>query len=292
MKKDKAVIILKIFAMGLIMVAATFLMQKAVGNTILVALGVMQPEKGPPETFFLVSIGILGFLSGCTYAIAYLLIGKKIPVKNNVLRAMTFGLLIYFSNYLAQSLGLLGATGADVIMTFQWDHAVFDFFGYLITFAICGVLFKTEVSSEPFNISKKTFFVTTALSAVVFPALMLAITQLTALIISSENMAIILNLENGTEFGFYLTFYLCFILTGGLLPSFYFLTAYRLEKPKKHITFALIYSLLIWTPIVLAMIAFGVNILSMIIFAIESIIVFIVLMVLLQMVVKRSQCKK
>ncbi len=262
--------------MGFVMLATMFFMQRAVGNPIMEYLGLSEPEKGPPEMFFLVSISIIGFLTGCLYAVAYVLTGQKLAIKSNMLRGFVFGLFIYFSSYFAQSFGLLGARGEEVVMTFHWDDAVFDFFAYAITFAICGLMFgqgNTQVKAV--YIGKKSFYAVVC-CAVVFPALMFLVTQGTALLIPSENMAVSLKVSEESVYSFYIIFYACFVLTGILLPILYMLTEYKSERYDKHTRFALIYSSLIWLPVVLAMFAFGMNLVSILIFSVESTVVFYV----------------
>lgn len=256
--------------MGFVMLAAMFFMQRAVGNPIMEFLGLRESEKGPPETFFLVSISIIGFFTGCVYGVAYVLIGQKLPIRNNILRGLGFGMFIYFSSYFAQSFGLLGAKGENVLMTFHWDDAIFDFFAYAISFAACGLIFgNSNEQTQAVRAGRKQFYFI-GCCVVGFPALMLLFTQGTALLIPSENMALSLRVAGESVDSFYIIFYACFILTGVLLPILYILTESKSEQTGKPIRFALIYSVLIWMPVVLAMFAFGMNLVSILIFSAES----------------------
>lgn len=252
------------------MLAATLFMQRVVGNPIMELLGLREPEKGPPATFFLISISIIGFITGCFYAVAYISTGRKIAIRNHVLRAIVFGLFVYFSNYFAQSFGLMGAKGADVLMSFQWNHAIFDFFAYLITFMVCGVFFKTDEATVKSDVSKREAITVSIACAVVFPLLMFVSTQITALLLPAENMISALRVAPEAATTFYVIFYSCFILTGVLLPLLYIHTEYKSKSQNKYIKFACVYSFLIWIPVVFAMFAFGMNIVTIIIFSLES----------------------
>lgn len=227
-----------------------------------------------PELAFLYRISIFSFLSVCLFTFAYLLIGDQLSVKGSIKRGIVFGLFIYFSNYLPQSMGLIGAGGDELLMHFSANDAIFDFFSYLITYAFMGWLFKAT-NNEQIKLPKLHIIKTMVVGSLIFPIMMIIVTQSIAFLFPSQNIIKVLRIGSEYELSFYISFYSLFILTGLLLPLFYYLSDYNRKTLQKEIKFALKYVLLIWIPIVFAMVVFGVETLPCIVFSLESIIVFL-----------------
>ena len=242
---------------------------------------------GPPDSAFLFNISIFTIITGCLFTLAYLLIGDQLTINGSVKRAVVFGLFIYFSNYLPQSMGLIGAGGDELIMSFSAKDAIFDFFSYLIAFAAMGWLFKTGINEQT-HVPKKRIIQAMLVGGLLFPVMMIVATQGIALLFPSQNIINTLHISPEFEWNFYLSFYLCFILTGALVPLFYYLSDFNRNTAHKEFRFALKYVLLIWIPIVFAMVAFGVDILPCIVFSLESIVVFPILIKICGNILKKQ----
>jgi hypothetical protein len=231
----------------------------------------------PPDSSFLIRISIFSIIAFCLFAIAYLLIGDKLSINGYVKRALVFGMFVYFSNYLPQSMGLIGAGGDDLIMSFNALDAIFDFFSYLVTFAFMGWIFKSENNTQT-KVPKQRIVKASLVGGILFPFSMIVITQGIGFLFPTQNIVSVLRVAPEFKWSFYCTFYLLFIVTGILVPLFYYLSDFNKDTAHKELKFALKYALLIWIPIVFAMVAFGVDAMPCIVFSIESIVVFQILM--------------
>lgn len=140
-------------------------------------------HQGRPESSFLIPIGIISITMKSLFAISYILMGQKLPIKNSHFKAFIFIAMIWISDYLPQIFGIAGADG--------------------------------PLAKEAFNISIVIFDV---------------------------------------------VFYGCLAITGVLLPIFYRLTEYNDAKTFSSKRFGIIYSLCIWAPVVVIVIAFGASI--------------------------------
>jgi hypothetical protein len=231
----------------------------------------------PPDSNFLIRISIVTVISACLFTIAYLLIGDKLSINGSEKRALVFGMFIYFSSYLPQSMGLIGAGGDELIMSFSGKDAVFDFFSYLVTFAFAGWIFKSENNTQ--TQAPKHHIVKALLAGgILFPISMALITQGIGFVFPTQNIVNVLKVAPEFLWSFYCSFYLLFIVTGILAPLFYYFTDFNKDIAYKELKFALKYALLIWIPVIFAMLAFGVDVLPCIIFSLESIVAFQILM--------------
>ena len=230
----------------------------------------------PPDSTFLFHISIFSSIAICLFVFAYLMIGDKLSINGSIKRAVIFGLFVYFSNYLPQSMGLIGAGGDELIMSFNAGDAIFDFFSYLVTFAFVGWIFKTK-NNEQTKVPKENIIKVMLAGGILFPIMMIVVTQGIAFLFPAQNIINILHISSEFEWSFYIPFYSLFIMTGVLVPLFYYLSDYNRNTSHNEKKFALKYVLLIWIPIVFAMVVFGVDVLPCIVFSLESIAVFLIL---------------
>ena len=111
-----------------------------------------------------------------------------------------------------------------------------------------------------------------------FPILMLVVTQGIGYLFPGQNIATVLHIVPEYLWSFYCSFYLFFVMTGALVPFFYYLSDFNTDVNHRERAFALKYACFIWIPVVFAMLAFGVDALPCIAFSLESIIAFQILM--------------
>jgi hypothetical protein len=95
---------------------------------------------------------------------------------------------------------------------------------------------------------------------------MVVITQGIGFLFPPQSIANVLRIAPEFLWRFYCSFYLLFIVTGILVPLFYYLSDFNKDTVHKELSFALKYALLIWTPNVFAMVAFGVDVFPYIVF--------------------------
>ena len=249
--------------------------QRVVGGWLLGEMLHLLPG-GPPNFNFIFRISILTSITGCLFTFAYLIIGDKLSINGSVKRGVIFGMFIYFSNYLPQSMGLIGAGGDNVIMSFSAKDAVFDFFSYIVTFSVMGWLFKTDNNKQK-QVPRVHIMKAVITGGLLFPIIIIVLTQGITYLFPSQNIINILHISSEFELRFYLSFYSFFILTGALVTLLYYLSDFNRNTTHKKVKFAIKYAVLIWIPIVFAMVVFGVEIQPCIVFSLESIVAFLIL---------------
>jgi len=229
-------------------------------------------EQGPPEVSFLIPVGIIGIIMKTLYAIAYVLLGKKLPIKNQKLRAFIFIALIWITAYLPQVLGLIGADGPIAEVSFNIPILICDSLSYIIDGILLGLLYKEFPYQKALPCSKTALIKTMLVSSVAFPIITFVLEQLLGVVYPALYIHNAMQVSNDNVVSFYLTFYGFFIITGALLPLFYRLTEYNNDKPKFALRFGFIFSICLWSPVVAIMIAFGTAILPTLIYIVAFII--------------------
>lgn len=233
-------------------------------------------EKGArPTIYFFIQIGIIQIIMKALFAVAYILMGQKIPIKNTYLRAFVFVLMFLSSDYFPQILGIAGADGPISEAGLNIPIIISDSFGFLLDGILLGLIFKSTTYSSSKCCTRIALIKTSVISAVIFPSIVAAFDQIVGHIYSPLYCYNIMQVSKNREMMFDIIFYGCFIATGALLPIFYRITEYNSEKSSSERRFGLIYSVCIWTPVVSIMVAFGTNILSTFLY----IIVFIIFIV-------------
>lgn len=227
---------------------------------------VLQGEHGKPD-FVGSSLMVITSIEKFLIAVSYLIIGKKMPIKNNILRAWCFCLLIWASNYLPQVMGLAGADGAIAARAFSPSIVICDSIAYFISGIILGILIKENQIYEIRPCKYKTILKSCFISATFFPLLVIIMDHLLVLINPQFGSKIAMGVSDNNAFIFYIIFYSCFIVTGFLLPILYRMTEYNVEDNRHlNVKFELVYGFLLWTPVVMIMVAFGTSLLPTIVY--------------------------
>lgn len=226
----------------------------------------IEKVQGKPEfvsnILFAYSIG-----EKLLFAVGYLVLGYKIPIKNSILRAFTYIMLIWSSNFIPQIMGLAGADGPIVTEAFSIPIVVCDSITYLISGNMLGILFK-DVPEKSIRSCKKGKYIKTVItSALLFPLLVSIVDQLMAKIYAPFSSAAALGVSDERKVTFYMTFYSWFIVSGALIAVFYRVTEYNEESKISWFKFAMKYTLFIWSPVVLIMMVFGTAVLPTVAYA-------------------------
>lgn len=217
-------------------------------------------EPAPPEPSFLIKVAVIGIVMKILYATAYVLMGKKLPIKSQRLRAFVFIAIIWSSDYIPQVLGLIGADGPIAKSAFNFPLVACDSLSYLMDGFLLGCFYRHFPYYEKSECSKSSLIKTSIISAILFPLFVFACDQLLGLIYSPLYVVNALEVSDAKIIPFSISFYGCFIITGALLPFIYRFTEYNTRNSFSALRFGLIYSLCLWAPVVFIMVAFGTNV--------------------------------
>jgi len=223
-------------------------------------------EQSPPEASFLIPVGIIGIIMKTLYAMAYVLLGNKLLIKNQRLRAFIFIVLIWSTAYLPQVLGLIGADGPIAEVSFNIPILICDSLSYVFDGILLGLLYKEFPYHKALPCSKSALIKSMLVSSVTFPIITFVLEQLLGAVYPALYIHNAMQVSNDNVVSFNLTFYGFFIITGALLPLFYRLTEYNNDKPKSALQFGFIFSICLWSPVVAIMIAFGTAVLPTLIY--------------------------
>lgn len=252
----------KTFLKVILFTAITIFINSLISSPLHRILGnIFKSAQQPPKISFLISIGIISIIMKMLIAVSYILIGRKMPIKNTLLRGFVFMMMIWFSDYLPQVFGITGADGPAAKAAFDIPILICDSLSYFIDGVLLGLIFKDEVYHEARPCKNAALMKTSAVSAAIFPCTIIVFDQILGHVYSPFYCFNIMQVSESKITIFYIIFYGCFIITGALLPVFYRLTEYNEEKSSGSKRFGIIYSLCIWTPVVVVMIAFGTGIL-------------------------------
>ena len=219
----------------------------------------MDHVHGKPE-FVKTTLVIYSFIEKALVAVGYVILGTKIPVKNSKLRAFTYAILVWASDYLPQVMGLWLADGPIAQMSFSASIVLSDSLTYLMSGLVLSILFKKVPERTKRDCNQAKYIKAIMTSAIGFPVLIALVDQVLARVYPAFSSAGAMQVSDGQKLMFYINFYSWFILSGALFVVFYRLTEYNELDDKGWIKFAIKYIGLLWTPVVLIMIVFGTEI--------------------------------
>lgn len=219
---------------------------------------------------------IYSFYTKLSFAIVYVLIGRLIPVKNRFFRSFIYIALIWGSNFMPQIMGLAFADGEIAQEAFSASIVICDSIGYLVDAIILGLIVNVTRDIRHNVCSKSSLLKTSLISMIIFPLLIIIMDTILRTINVNFGGRAAMGVSKEQAISFYIGFYSYFLVTGALLPLFYRLTLYN-DTTKPSLTFGLIYSIGIWTPIVLIMIVFGTEVLPTVIYTIAFMIAFLII---------------
>jgi len=223
-------------------------------------------DEAPPNISFLIPIVIISLLMKTLYAVAYILLGKKIPIRSQRLRAFTFIMIIWISDYLPQVLGLIGADGPIAEVAFNIPILICDSLSYIIDGILLGFLYKNFSCYEIRKCEKSCLIKTMAISAILFPFSVFVFERMLGLLYDPLYAYNAMKVSDTNKSIFSITFYGFLIITGVLLPVIYRLSEYNEKNTVSPFRFGNIYSLCLWSPVVLIMTAFGTDLIPVLIY--------------------------
>lgn len=217
-------------------------------------------EPAPPKLTFLIQIAIIGVIMKILYATAYVLMGKKLPIKSQRLRAFVFILVVWVSDYMPQVLGLINADGPIAEAAFSLPLVACDTLSYIIDGFLLGVLYRDFPYYKSNKCDKSCLIRTMLISAMIYPVLIFIFEQLLGFLYSPLYIFSAMRVSDTKIVPFMISFYGCFIITGALLPMIYRYTEFNTKNSLSPLRFGAIYSICLWAPVVMIMVAFGTNI--------------------------------
>jgi hypothetical protein len=229
---------------------------------------IAQGSHGAPS-FLSTSFTAYGIFTSLLMIGAYVLMGNHIPVKSRVLRGEIYILLFWASDYLSQILGTFGAESAVLNSeALSITTIIFDTIGYAVMGVFLGLLLDFKTDRVARKCSGKRLTLACIISAIVFAGLAFGLEMLFGSINHEFFGYVAFGISEEEKISFYVVFYLCQAFSGLLFPIFYRLTEYNSEHTRKWIRFASVYGLMLWAPIVLIVIFFGVSVLPTVVFTI------------------------
>lgn len=221
-------------------------------------------SHGKPE-FVSTALIIYSSFDKVLLAIGYYILGRKIPVKNPILRSITYISLNWLSNFVPQFMGLAFADGTIAEQAFRISDLICDTIVLAILGIILGVLYREVPENTLRSCDKKTYGKAIVISAITFPVFVIVVDQLMRLIYPSFSSSYVLQVSEQARISFLINFYCWFFLTGAFITVFYRLTEYNAHG--SWLKFGLKYNLLLWTPVVMIMVIFGTAFLPTLVYA-------------------------
>ena len=216
-------------------------------------------NHGKPE-FVSTPLVIYSACDKVLVAIGYYVLGRKIPVKNPIMRSMAYLGLNWISNFVPQFMGLAFADGAIAEQVFRISDLICDTITLAILGIILGVMYKNVPDIKLRKCDKHTYRKAIAISTIVFPVLIIVADQLMDLIYPPFSSLQAMQVSQQAKLPFLINFYSWFFVSGAFIAVFYRLTEYN--DHGSWLKFALKYSLLLWTPVVMIMVIFGTELIA------------------------------
>lgn len=216
--------------------------------------------------------------------IGYYVLGKKLPVKKPVLRGLSYMGLYWLSNFLPQFMGLAFADGPIAAVAFKFSDLVCDTSAMMLSGIFLGLLFKKEECGE---FKKKINGKAVAVGMLAFPVMIAVVDQIMMRVYRPFSSVGAIEVSDAVKVPFVINFYAWFLLSGAMITVFYILTDYR--DGKGWLSFALKYSLLLWTSVVMIMVIFGTEFVGTAVFAVIFILVIMVLCWIVDKVLRATE---
>ena len=220
---------------------------------------VIEEMQGPPD---FVSVPFLIYAVGAklVFGLGYVLFGYRLPVKNTVLRAFAYIMLILTSSYLPNVLAMAGGDGEIICSSFSARIVIVDTLSYMLDGLILGLLMK-KYSAENIDAARQVtsskFFLFCAVNGALFAFLNLAFDFAAGAAGRSWRLCGILKVTPEQETAFYIVFAVFMFIAGVIQPVWYRYCLPADASPAGAILFALKLAAVVWLPNVLIMVFFG-----------------------------------
>ena len=208
---------------------------------------------------------IYAFCAELVFGIGYMIFGYMLPVKNRVLRALSYMALILVSSYLPNILAMAGGDGEIIEDAFSAGIVIVDIISYMLKGLILGILFKKyDVESEIIvkSVTTKKFVILCLINGLLFAALNYLTDITFGFFDNSWRLGSILHVSTAAETSFYIVF-IAFMFLAGIFLTIWNKWCFPKET---SVTGAVLYavklSAVVWLPNVLIMAFFGTSFLK------------------------------
>ena len=220
---------------------------------------VIEGMQGPPD---FVSVPFLIYAVGTklVFGLGYVLFGYRLPVKNTVLRAFAYIMLILTSSYLPNVLAMAGGDGEIIGSSFSAGIVIVDTLSYMLDGLILGLLMKKYASANTEVVRQVTgsrFILSCAVNGALFAALNIAVDLAAMAAGRSWRLCGILKVTPERETAFYIVFVIFMFIAGLIQPVWYRYCMPADASQASAVTFALKLAAVVWLPNVLIMVFFG-----------------------------------
>lgn len=278
--KNKILFIIKIIIVIII--------SSAVSSGIRVLDGIIKGEHGAPD-FVTFGFQCFAFVTQILLVSSFILLEKYMPFKNKFIKGIVFIILFWTSDYISQILGMSGANSPILSSdALSFNTIMTDSAGYLVSGIVMGLL----LSSDGYKAKKrsiKTLLTASVVSMIVFPCLLFILELFAGAVNPELTCAAAFEILKEDRISFYIVFYLFQAFSGFIFPIFYYLTLYNSDKKYNWLRFAGVYGFMLWTPVVLIVMFFGVAVSVTVVYAIIMLIsVFIDTYIFAKLIEKKS----
>jgi len=219
----------------------------------------IEGKKGAPE-FITAGFIAYGLCAELVQAMGYLVLGNRLPIKNGVLRGVSYMALILASSYLPNVLGMAGGDGKIISDSLTVGIVAVDVLSYLAKGVILGLLMKKydlQNSAKKSSITGSKFGVMCVMNGFVFAALNILADLAAGAFNRGWKLSSILGVSSQRETVFYIVFTMFMFVAGALLPIWNKHCMDDGISVKGALLFSAKISAFVWLPNVLIMAFFG-----------------------------------
>ena len=236
-------------------------------------------NKKEAPAFISAGFIIYSFIVEIVFYIGYFVLGRKLPIKNTVLRGFAYIMLILFSSYLPNILAMTGGDGQIISDSLSIGIIVVDIISYTIKGLVLGLVNNNDYIDKPEDISPITGFrFTTAclVNGVLFAALNYLFDMGIGAIDRSWKLSSLLGVSSQRETAFYIIFILFMFVAGFIIALWYRYNLPAGTLISGTVLFGLKLSVITWLPNVLIMAFFGTPFVKTFTYGVFYIIMFVI----------------
>lgn len=220
---------------------------------------IIEGIAGPPS-FVTIPFLVYAISMKFFFAIGYILIGYKLPIKRTRLRAFLYMMLILSSSYLPNILAMAGGDGKIIESSLSVNIVILDCISYTLDGLILGLLMKNYMQnndSYKSALPNRKLIACCLTNGILFLSLLFVFDLICGAINSSWYLYAIMEVSEMFRIRFYIVFYIFMFIAGVLQPIWIRFTLYPDTAFKATVIWVLVYSIFVWNPVVLIMVFFG-----------------------------------
>ena len=236
-------------------------------------------NKKEAPAFISAGFIIYSFIVEIIFYIGYFVLGRKLPIKNTVLRGFAYIMLILFSSYLPNILAMTGGDGQIISDSLSIGIIVVDIISYTIKGLVLGLVNNNDYIDKPEDISPITgfrFITACLVNGVLFAALNYLFDMGIGAIDRSWKLSSLLGVSSQRETAFYIIFILFMFVAGFIIVLWFRYNLPAGTLISGTVLFGLKLSVITWLPNVLIMAFFGTPFVKTFTYGVVYIIMFVI----------------